>query len=166
MENRKWTPTEIFSWATIAVSLALLSGLVLGNATEQSIHPHLAANPPIDPVERFGLGRNAFAMPAVAVNPAHRQPPIYADASHEIGRYENGARILAPFEPARKIDRLRLERLQAWNDENFDPDAGLEDEPVEYTEGMYQPIDLGAVIDAPEAPAAIPHIRMDGSGAS
>lgn len=166
MENREKTPTEIFSYATIALSLALLSGMALGHATEQSMQPRLAANPPADPVERFSLGQNAFAMPRVTASRTDRQPAAYGPeyASYEIGRYERGARVLVPAEPARKIDRLRLERLQAWNDENFGTDAGLAGEPAEYAERMHQPIDVGAVIDAPEAPAAIPHIRMDGSG--
>ena len=164
MENRQRTASEIFSYATIALSLALLSGMALGHATEQSMRPRLAANPPADPVERFSLGQNAFAMPRVKVSLTGDQPAAYGHASYEIGRYERGARVLVPAEPARKIDRLRLERLQAWNDENFGTDAGLAGEPAEYAERMHHPIDVGAVIDAPEAPAAIPHIRMDRSG--
>lgn len=168
MGNRKSTASEIFSCATIGVSLALLAGMALGHATEQSMRPRLAANPPADPVERFSLGQNAFAMPRVKVHLAGNQPatygPDYGHASYEIGRYERGARVLVPAEPARKVDRLRLERVQAWNDESFGPDAGLAAEPSEYAERMHQPIDVGAVIDAPEAPAPIPHIRLDGSG--
>lgn len=164
MENREKTPAEIFSYATIALSLALLSGMALGHATEQSMHPRLATNPPADPVERFSLGQNAFAMPRVNVRLTGNQPPAYGHASYEIGRYEKGARVLVPFEPARKIERLRLERLQAWNDESFGADAGLVDEPAEHAGAVYRPIDVGAVIDAPEAPAAIPHIRLDGNG--
>lgn len=175
MGNRKNTPTEIFSYTTIAVALASMSGLALGHATEQSMHPRLSANPPPDPVERFQLGRNAYQTTnthgnahgkAMQARPAEYSPE-YADASHEMGRYEKGARVLTPAEPARKIDRLRLERMQAWNDEYFGPDAGLDDEPVGYAEmdiDDHAPIDVGAVMDAPESAAAVQTVGTDDSG--
>lgn len=170
MEKRKKTLTEIFSYTTIGVSLALMSGLALGHVTEQSMHPRLSASPPADPVERYALGQNAYEMPHVPVRTTAAPPFQYTDASYEIGRYENGARILTPYEPARKIERLRLESLQAWNDENFGPDAGFDDEPADYAETHmddYAPIDVGAVIDAPESAAthAVQHISTDASGA-
>ncbi len=153
MENQNKTLTEIFSYTTIAVSLALMSGLGLGHVTEQSMHPRLSSPPPADPVERFALGQNAYKMPHVPGQTIPSQHPEYADASYEFGRYEKGARILTPEEPARKIERLRLERLQAWNDENFGLDTGLDEERAGYAEmerGDYAPIDVGAVMDAPE----------------
>lgn len=160
MGNRKSTPTEIFSYTTIAVALASISGLVLGHATEQSLHPRLSAYSHPDPVERFQLGRNAYQT-TNALGNAHgkampARPAEYADASHEIGRYEKGARVLTPAEPARKIDRLWLEKMQAWNDQNLGPDANLDDEHGGYAEmdmDDHAPIDVGAVIDAPELAA-------------
>lgn len=156
MGHRKTTPTEIFSCIVIAVSLASMAGLALGHATGQSMHPRLSATAPADPVERYALGQNAYEMPHVPVRmiPAHTVE--YTDASHEIGRYEKGARILTPAEPARKIERLRLERLQAWNDENFGGGTGLDDRDDDYAEfniDDYAPIDVGAVQDAPESAA-------------
>lgn len=153
MGNRKKTRAEIFSYMTIGVSLALMSGLALGHVTEQSMHPRLSAPPPADPVERYALGQNAYKMPHVPVQTSPARPVEYADASYEIGRYEKGIRVLVPEEPARKIDRLRMERLQAWNDETFGPDDGGYDERAGYAETHiedYAPIDVGAVMDAPE----------------
>ena len=119
----------------------------------------LSVSPPSDPVERYALGQNAYKTPHVPGKRVRAQGADYADASYEIGRYRKGVRILTPAEPARKIDRLRLERLQAWNDENFGDDSGLyddgfDDEGTDYAEAEideYAPIDVGAVIDAPEA---------------
>lgn len=156
MGNRKKTRAEIFSYMTIGVSLALMSGLALGHITEQSMHPRLSAPPPADPVERYALGQNAYKMPHVPVQTSPAQPVEYADASYEIGRYEKGVRVLVPAEPARKIDRLRMERLQAWNDETYGADDGLDDERAGYAETHiedYAPIDVGAVMDAPETAA-------------
>jgi len=153
MGNRKKTLMEKFSYTTIGVSLALVSGLALGHVTEQSMHGRLAAPLPADPVERYALGQNAYKMPHVPVQTSAVQPVEYADASYEIGRYEKGARVLTPAEPARKIDRLRLERLQAWNDETFGSDGGYEEENAGYAEAQFDehaPIDVGAVMDAPE----------------
>lgn len=157
MGTRKRTPTEIFSWTSLAVSLAMLSGLALGHATEQSMHPRLSASLPADPVERFGLGQNAYDTRNASLSVPPAQPADYADASYEIGQYRNGARILIPAEPARKIERLRLERLQAWNDETFGADGGLDEHGGGYAETAsddYAPIDVGAVIDAPESQTA------------
>jgi hypothetical protein len=98
------------------------------------------------------------------------QSPEYADASYEIGRYENGARILTPEEPARKIERLRLERLQAWNDENFGSDTGIDEDRaglVRAEPDDYAPIDVGAVMDAPESSGSAQagrHGATDSSG--
>ena len=159
MVTRKKTLTEKFSYTTIGVSLALMSGLALGHVTEQSMHPRLSAPPPSDPVERYALGQNAYKMPHVPVQTSPAQPVEFADASHEIGRYAKGARILTPAEPARKIDRLRLERLQAWNDENFGADGANYGERAGYGETYrddYAPIDVGAVMEAPEAVAMRP----------
>ncbi|WP_373490764.1 hypothetical protein [Parasphingorhabdus sp.] len=158
---------------TIAVSLAMLSGMAMGHATEQSMYARLSAHPPPDPVERFALGRNAYQPAPIHAKERQARPvgyaPEYADASDTIGRYEKGARILTAAEPARKIERLRLERLQAWNDENFGTGVELDDEPVDYAErdmDDHAPIDIGAVIDAPESAArpVIVHIGTDGSG--
>lgn len=159
MGKRKRTPAEIFSYLTIALSVSCLSGLAMGHATERSMQARLSVSPPSDPVERYALGQNAYKTPHVPGKRVRAQGAGYADASYEIGRYRNGARILTPAEPARKVDRLRLERLQAWNDENFGDDSGLYDEGFEekgtdYAEAdidEYAPIDVGAVIDAPEA---------------
>lgn len=169
MGNRKTTLTEIFSYTTIGVSLALMSGLALGHVTEQSIHPRLSAPPLSDPVERYALGQNAYETTNAHIKMAHGQPAAYTGASYEIGRYEKGARILTPEEPARKVERLRLEQLQAWQDQNFGPDSGLDDERPGHAEthmGDYGPIDVGAVIDAPESAAtyAVQHIGTDDSG--
>lgn len=156
MGTRKKTLTEKFSYTTIGVSLALMSGLALGHVTEQSMHPRLSAPPPADPVERYALGQNAYKIPHVPVQTSPAQTFEFADASHEIGRYAKGARILTPAEPARKIDRLRLEQLQAWNDENFGADDGGYAQGAGYAEARrddYAPIDVGAVMDAPEAAA-------------
>ena len=156
MGNRKKTPTEIFSCAVIAVSLATMSGLALGHVTEQSMHPRLSASPPADPVDRYALGQNAYKMPHVPVHKPPAQPLEHTDVSYEIGRYEKGARVLMPAEPARKIDRLRLEQLQVWNEQNFGIDAGRDDERAGYAEARrndYAPIDVGAVMDAPETSA-------------
>ncbi|MEO9598934.1 hypothetical protein [Parasphingorhabdus sp.] len=57
-----------------------------------------------------------------------------------------------PAEPARKIDRLRLERLQAWTEQSFGVDRGYDDQGLDYAEPQrddYAPIDVGAVSDAP-----------------
>lgn len=154
MGHRKKTRADILSYATIIIATGLMSGMALGHITEESMHPRLPASAPVDPVERFGLGQNAYKT----TNPPNRAirgaNPEYADANNEIGRYVNGARVLVPYEPARKIDRVRLERLQAWNDENFGPDADLEDESFKDAErdfADYQPIDVGAVETIAEA---------------
>lgn len=155
----------------IAVFLASISGLTLGHATEQSMHDRLSANPPHDPVERFQLGRNAYQTTysygkATPASPA-QYAPGYADASHEMGRYEKGARVLTPAEPARNIERLRLERMETWNDEYFGPDTDLADEPVDHAEmdmDDHPPIDVGAVMAAPESTVSVPHVGMDGGG--
>lgn len=154
MGNRKKALTEIFSYTTIGVSLALMSGLALGHVTEQSMHPRLSAQPPLDPIERYALGQNAYKTSNASIKPTPAQPSAFADASYEIGRYEKGARILTPAEPARKIERLRLERLQDWNDRNFGSESGVDDKHADYAEtGDYAPIDVGAVMDAPESAA-------------
>jgi len=153
MGNRKKTLTEIFSYTMIGVSLALVSGLALGHVTEQSMHARLSAPLPADPVERYALGQNAYEMPQVPVRTSPTEPLEYTNANYEIGRYEKGARVLTPAEPARKIDRLRLERLQAWNDETFGSDGGYEEENAGYAGAQFDehaPIDVGAVMDAPE----------------
>ena len=168
MGNRNKTPTEIFSTALIAVSLACLSGLGLGHATEQSMRARLSANPPADPVERYALGQNAYKAPRIHHKAVEEQAPQYADASYEIGRYEKGTRILMPEEPARKIDRLRLERLQAWNEQNFGSGGGLDEQGADHaTVDDYAPIDVGAVMAAPESAAQprLQQIAMDGSEA-
>jgi|GEM_PF-992327 len=152
MRNRKKTPTEIFSWTVIGLSLALLSGMGLGDLTRQSMHARLSASPPADPVERYALGQNAYKTPRITARTTSAQPADYADASYEIGRYKNGARILMPEEPARKADRLRMERLQDWNEQSFG--QTLDDEPVDYAaldSADYAPIDVGAVMPAPES---------------
>ena len=149
MESPETTLTEIFSYTTIGLSLALMSGLALGHVTEQSMHPRLSTPPPADPVERYALGQNAYKMPHIPARMTRTPPPEYADASHEIGRYEKGARVLAPQEPARKIERLRLERLLAWNEENFGRGDGRADQ-AETLADDHAPIDVGAVMDAPE----------------
>lgn len=167
MGNRKKTPSEILSYSMIAVFLASISGLTLGHATEQSMHARLSANPPPDPVERFQLGRNAYQTTYSHGKATPTRPAEYADASHELGRYEKGARVLIPAEPARNIERLRLERLEAWNDENFGPDADLDDEPVGHAEtdlDDHAPIDVGAVIDAAESAVAVQPVGTDDSG--
>ncbi|MEH6701230.1 hypothetical protein [Parasphingorhabdus sp.] len=170
MQSQKRTLTENISYIIIGVSLALMSGLGLGHVTEQSMHPRLSSPPPADPVERYALGQNAYKMPYVSINRTPSQSPEYADASYEIGRYENGARILTPEEPARKIERLRLERLQAWNDENFGSDTGLDEDRAELAKtdtDDYAPIDVGAVMDAPESSGATQagrHGATDSSG--
>ena len=161
------TPTEIFSRAVIAVSLACLSGLGLGHSTEQTMRARLSANPPADPVERYALGQNAYKTSNAAIKMAPAPTPEYTDASYEIGRYEDGTRILAPEEPARKIDRLRLERLQAWNEQNFGGGGGVDNEVSEYAQrDDYAPIDVGAVMAAPESAAqpAVQQIAMNSSG--
>ena len=149
MESPETTLTEIFSYTTIGLSLALMSGLALGHVTEQSMHPRLSTPPPADPVERYALGQNAYRMPHVPARMTRTPPPEHADASYEIGRYEKGARVLAPQEPARKIERLRLERLLAWNDEKLGPRDGRADQ-AETLADDHAPIDVGAVMDAPE----------------
>ena len=145
------------SRTTITVSLALLAGLALGHATEQSMNARLSANVPLDPVERFGLGQNAFATANAKI--PHISSPVlaYAEVDDEAGRYVNGARVLTPFEPARKIERLRLERVQDWSDENFDTDIEFrDDDQSDADDGFadYQPIDVGAVEAAPETAVA------------
>lgn len=161
MGNRKKTRAEIFSYATIVVATGLMSGMALGHITEKSMHPRLSAAAPADPVERFGLGQNAYDTTNPPIQVARSASPEYADASYELGRYVNGVRVLVPYEPARKIDRVRLERLQAWNDESFGPDAGLDADNSGYAEAEtddHVPIDVGAVRDAPEMAA----MRSDG----
>lgn len=151
MGNRKKTPAEIFSWASIAVSLTLLSGMAMGHVTRDSMHARLFATPPADPVERYALGQNAYKRPHVRRQAV--RPPQYADAGHEIGRYRNGVRLLAPAEPARKSDRRRLERLQDWNEQSFGGDR--DGQPVDHAEldrVEHAPIDVGAVMEAPESP--------------
>lgn len=152
MGIRKKTPAEIFSWTTIAVSLGLLSGMAMGDVTRESMHARLSATPPADPVERYALGQNAYKKPYVSRKAVPAQAPQYADASFDIGRYEKGVRILAPEEPARKIERLRREKLQDWNEENFgsgrDKGSGYAEMNMDY-----QPIDVGAVMEAPDSPA-------------
>tara|TARA_R110002126_G_scaffold44671_7_gene127079 strand:+ start:11704 stop:12282 length:579 start_codon:yes stop_codon:yes gene_type:complete len=152
MRNRKKTPTEIFSGTVIGLSLALLSGMGLGDLTRQSMHARLSASPPADPVERYALGQNAYKTPRITARKANAQSADYADASYEIGRYENGARILMPEEPARRADRLRMERLQDWNEQSFG--QTLDDEPLDYAaldSADYAPIDVGAVMPVPES---------------
>ncbi|WP_417619789.1 hypothetical protein [Parasphingorhabdus sp.] len=154
MDHRKKTQTEVFSYATIVISMALMSGLALGHVTEKSMNPRLSAEPPADPVERFGLGQNAYETTNAYREPIRAQGPEYAEASYEIGRYVDGARVLLPFEPARKTDRIRLERLQSWNDENFGSAVNLDDGGFGYAESDfedYEPIDVGAVADSPES---------------
>jgi hypothetical protein len=127
------------------------------------MHPQLSAYSSPDPVERFQLGRNAYQTTNTYGKAMPARPAAYADASYEIGRYEKGARVLTPAEPARKSDRLRLERMQAWNDEYFGPDADLDDEYVDYAEmdlDDHAPIDVGAVMDVPESAATV---RPDGT---
>lgn len=156
MGNHKQTRTEIFAYMTIGLSLALTSGLALGEVTRQAMHPRLSVPPPADPVERYALGQNAYKMPHVPFQRTSAQTAQYTDASIEIGRYEKGARILSSEEPARKTDRLRLERLQAWNKQNFNPDRGYDKEAVSDAGAQrtdYAPIDVGAVMDAPETQA-------------
>lgn len=156
MGNHKKTPSEIFSYATIGVSLALMSGLALGHVTRQSMHPRLSSPTSADPVERYSLGQNAYKMPDVPVRATRTQPLEYTDASYEIGRYEKGARVLVPEEPARKTERLRLERLQTWNDENFGPDTDHDGESTGFAKVDMDdeaPIDVGAVMEAPETAA-------------
>ncbi|NRD89710.1 hypothetical protein C8024_09975 [Sphingopyxis sp. BSNA05] len=130
-----------------------MAGMALGDLTRQAMHARLSVPPPVDPVERYALGQNAYEMPHVRTRTSPAQPAQYNDAGYEIGRYENGARILVPEEPARKRDRLRMERLQAWNDENFGAESGYENDSIGYA-GTRQddgaPIDVGAVMDAPE----------------
>ena len=152
----------------IAVSLACMAGLGMGHATEQSMHARLSANPPADPVERYALGQNAYKTSNAPIKMAPAPAPEYTDASFEIGRYANGARILTPEESARKIDRLRMERLQAWNEQNFGGDSGVDNEGSEYAErDDYAPIDVGAVMAAPESAArpAVQQLAMNSSGA-
>ncbi|MEH6789957.1 hypothetical protein [Parasphingorhabdus sp.] len=164
MGYRQTPWTEIFSCATIGLSLACLSGLALGHVTEQSMHPRLSSQAPADPVERYALGQNAFARPSVKATQAPAAQ--YADASIEIGSYQQGVRILAPEEPARKRDRLRLERLQAWNEENFGGDAGGNAGAAEHADRSVAddaPIDVGAVAAAPES--MVPRIIRTGSDA-
>ncbi|AMO72861.1 hypothetical protein [Sphingorhabdus sp. M41] len=154
MGSRKETLTGIFSYTAIGVSLALMSGLALGHVTKQSMHPRLSAQLPLDPVERYALGQNAYKTSNVAIKSTQARPSAFTDGSYEIGRYEKGSRILIPAEPARKIERLRLERLQDWNDRNFGSDPGVDDTYAGYTEDEdYAPIDVGAVMDAPETAA-------------
>jgi hypothetical protein len=170
MGKRNRTPAEILSCTVIGVSLALMAGLALGHITEQSMHPRLSAPLSADPVERYALGQNAYATSNAHLGAVQAQAPVYADTSYEIGRYEKGARILTPSEPARKIERLRLERLQEWNDRSFGADAGFVDERSVKAESAiddYAPIDVGAVMDAPESAArhAVRQIRTGKSGA-
>lgn len=154
MDSRKNRPVEIFSKSAIALSLALISGMAMGHITEQSMHARLSATPPADPVDRYALGQNAYNTPRIPARTVRAQHADLADASYEVGRYRNGTRILAPAEPARKIERMRLERLQDWNEENFGDDSGRNDEAIDYAASdNYAPIDVGAVIDAPEATA-------------
>lgn len=172
---RMWTMGNLsknlintFSYATIVVSMASMSGLALGYVTEKSMHPRLSAAPASDPVDRFGLGQNAYQTANVNIAPTRAESPEYADASYEIGKYSNGARILAPFEPARKADRLRLERLQAWNDQNLGDDVDLNDEHLGYAvmnSEDHQPIDVGAVKESPEPVTrnAIPYDTIEDS---
>lgn len=167
MGNRNKTPTDIFSHAVIAVSLACLSGLGLGYSTEQSMRARLSANPPTDSVERYALGQNAYKTSNSPIRRVQASASAPIEASFEIGRYEDGTRILAPEEPARKIDRLRLERLQAWNEQNFGGGAGLDDQGADRAAmDDYAPIDVGAVMAAPESAAhpRLQQIAMDGSG--
>ena len=112
------------------------------------------ASPPVYPAAR-GPGRTLCARSERLQDAACPRPhdphtaPEFADASHEIGRYEKGARVLAPQEPARKIERLRLERLLAWNDEKLGPRDDRADQ-AETLADDHAPIDVGAVMDAPE----------------
>ena len=155
MGIRKKTPAEIFSWTTIAVSLGLLSGMAMGDVTRESMHARLSATPPADPVERYALGQNAYDRTSARLATIPAQPTQYANAGYEIGRYKNGTRILAPAEPARKSDRLRLERLQDWNEQSFG--EAIDDEPVDYAEpdeADQAPINVGAVMEAPESTAS------------
>tara|TARA_R110002033_G_scaffold5582_19_gene23823 strand:- start:1789 stop:2331 length:543 start_codon:yes stop_codon:yes gene_type:complete len=161
MGNRKRTPAEIISWATIALSLATMSGLALGHDTGQTMHPRLSAKPSLDPIERYALGQNAYERTHIPSQTRSAEPFKYADTSHEIGRYKNGVRLLVPAEPARKIERLRLERLQAWNEDNFGSDTGLDEGDSRLAKRDMNddvPIDVGAVRDAPEMAA----MQVDG----
>ena len=169
MGNQRKNLINTFSYATIVVSMASMSGLALGYVTEKSMHPRLSAAPPSDPVDRFGLGQNAYQTANVNIAPTRAESPGYADASYEIGRYINGARVLAPFEPARKAERLRLERLQAWNDQNFGDNVDLNDEDLHYAVMIsedHQPIDVGAVKESPEPVTryAVSYDAIDDSG--
>ena len=161
----KKTPAEIFSWTTIAVSLGLLSGMAMGDVTRESMHARLSATPPADPVERYALGQNAYDRTSARLATIPAQPTQYANAGYEIGRYKNGTRILAPAEPARKSDRLRLERLQDWNEQSFG--EAIDEEPVDYAEldeADQAPINVGAVMEAPESPALRAVRLVDSNG--
>ncbi|WP_159647423.1 hypothetical protein [Sphingorhabdus sp. 109] len=160
MGTRK-TATEIFSWTTIGLSLALLAGMALGDLTRQAMHARLYAPLAADPVERDALGQNAYKMPHVPARTTPVQPAHHTGAGYEIGRYQKGVRILAPQEPARKADRLRLKRLQAWSEGAFGSDTGYPEVAGEGKDprDVYAPINVGAVRDAPEMAA------MSASGA-
>lgn len=58
-----------------------------------------------NPVERFGLGRDGTIVSS-GNRTTHGQPVLHY-AAVEVGTYRGGKRVLVPFEPARKRDRMR-----------------------------------------------------------
>lgn len=150
MGKRKIIPTDILAYSAVAILVALGSGMVLGHVTEESMTPRLSANLPPDPVERFGLGQNAFETDTPHIVPVRSETRPYAEANHIVGRRVNGARVLVPFEPARKVDRMRLEGLQSWNEESFGDGSGAGDGFASVDDDEFaghEPIDVGAVED-------------------
>ena len=84
-----------------------------------------------DPIERFGLGRDGTVV--ASSKPANSTPAKVQYAAVEVGTYRNGKRILVPFEPARKRDRVR-ERAYAeqnrWRYDNYDADYAYQSEEL------------------------------------
>jgi len=99
------------SRAGAMLSLLVVGAMLTGFGAAQLVaapNPRLSiAVQAADPVARYGLGRDATRVDA----PAEPAPPAvlaWNDApSPEPGTYRHGARVLVPYEPARKRERMR-----------------------------------------------------------
>ena len=112
--------------SVLALGLTGIIGLLAAQSILSAMRYPNAQTEWLDPVERFGLGRNAYVAPS-----SIEQPEIVKLDYNQSGP----GRVLKPFEPARKRERFIEAAYRA--DEYWTGYSGYDDDPEQYSASDY-----------------------------
>lgn len=146
--------TSTLSWAVLMAASGALGGLLIADSTRARMNGQNSPPAIADPVDRYGLGQNAYETPSVEPARTYQLLPINQHFEH--GQYVNGARVLVPGESALKAERLRMAMQDRWHAEYFGVDDTDYSYAPDYYDGFDQPQDIAEVqkLSAAAAPVS------------